>query len=100
MLGSGKLLVGPGKLIDPVNITRVFVSPRKRAQETLRLLIGADGEALIDKSKVITTNEIAEWVYGEYEGLKTEEIRDRRKQKGLDNDTPWDIWRDGCEGGE
>jgi broad specificity phosphatase PhoE len=23
-----------------------------------------------------------------------------RKERGLDKEKPWDIWRDGCEGGE
>lgn len=31
-------LVGPGKLIDPARVARVWVSPCKRAQETFRLL--------------------------------------------------------------
>lgn len=36
----------------------------------------------------------------EYEGIKTAEIREKRKAHGLDQDRPWDIWTDGCEGGE
>jgi hypothetical protein len=28
------------------------------------------------------------------------EIRARRKEKGLDREREWNIWRDGCEGGE
>lgn len=39
-------------------------------------------------------------LFSEYEGLKTNEIREKRKSHGLDQDRPWDIWRDGCEGGE
>lgn len=35
-----------------------------------------------------------------YDGLKTGEIRALRKSHDLDQDRPWDIWRDGCEGGE
>lgn len=50
--------------------------------------------------KVTITEDIAEWDYGDYEGLLTKEIRARRKEKGLDKDKPWDIWVDGCEGGE
>ena len=46
------------------------------------------------------TEEIGEWGYGDYEGLLTEEIRERRKERRLDADRAWDIWRDGCEGGE
>lgn len=43
------------------------------------------------------TEAIREWDYGEYEGLTSPQIREDRKQKGLG---PWDIWRDGCPGGE
>lgn len=46
------------------------------------------------------TNDLTEWDYGEYEGLLTKEIRERRKQQGLDTEGDWDIWRDGCVGGE
>ena len=30
----------------------------------------------------------------------TKEIRDGRKQRGLDRDAKWDIWHHGCEEGE
>ena len=30
----------------------------------------------------------------------TAEIRKIREEQGLDRDSKWDIWRDGCEGGE
>lgn len=44
---------------------------------------------------------MAEWHYGDYEGLKTQEIRKLRKERGLDDgEAEWDIWWDGCEGGE
>lgn len=46
------------------------------------------------------TEDIAEWDYGDYEGLVVREIRARRKEKGLDREREWNIWRDGCEGGE
>jgi sedoheptulose-bisphosphatase len=36
----------------------------------------------------------------QYEGLLTKEIRAKRKEHGLDQDRDWDIWTDGCEGGE
>ncbi|KAJ8126731.1 hypothetical protein O1611_g6906 [Lasiodiplodia mahajangana] len=99
--GSGSLLVGPGKLIEPGRVARVFVSPRKRAQTTYRLLFGGDiDSSQVPAHKVTTTEDIAEWNYGDYEGLLTSEIRDRRKAKGLDSNCAWDIWRDGCEGGE
>jgi len=47
---------------------------------------------------VEVTEDIREWDYGEYEGITTPEIRERRRQQGLDPN--WDIWRDGCPGGE
>ena len=95
------MLVGSGKLIDPSKLTHIFVSPRQRAQRTLDLLLG-DGQkdALLKEGKVTTTEDIAEWDYGDYEGLLTKEIRARRKEKDLDKEKPWDIWLDGCEGGE
>ncbi|KAI0103666.1 histidine phosphatase superfamily [Nemania sp. FL0031] len=99
--GSGTLLVGLGKLIEPGRVARVFVSPRKRAQITYRLLFGGDvGNSPVPADKVTVTEDIAEWNYGNYEGLLTSEIQDRRRAKGLDSNYAWDIWRDGCEGGE
>ena len=97
--GTGKILVGQEKLIDPSRITRIFVGPRSRALKTFELLFG-DSVSVQDASKVHVTEDIAEWDYGDYEGLLTSEIRARRQEKGLDQDKPWDIWRDGCEGGE
>ena len=49
-------------------------------------------------AKVEVTEDVREWDYGDYEGLTSAVIRQRRKEKGLNED--WDIWRDGCEGGE
>ena len=95
------MLVGTGKLIDPSKFAHVFVSPRQRAQKTLDLLLGdAQKNILVKAGKVTITENIAEWDYGEYEGLVTKDIRARRKEKGLDKERPWDIWIDGCEGGE
>lgn len=45
-----------------------------------------------------TTEGLAEWAYGLYEGLLLGDIRQGRREKGLERD--WDIWRDGCEGEE
>ncbi|KAK2075459.1 hypothetical protein P8C59_009585 [Phyllachora maydis] len=44
------------------------------------------------------TEEIREWDYGEYEGVRSPDIREMRRNKGLSPD--WNIWKDGCPGGE
>lgn len=43
---------------------------------------------------VTVTDKIREWDYGDYEGITSAEIRERR------NGGSWDIWTDGCPGGE
>lgn len=43
------------------------------------------------------TDAIREWDYGEYEGLTSAQIQARRQAAG---EPEWDIWRDGCPGGE
>lgn len=52
------------------------------------------------RGKLFTTEALAEWEYGLYEGLVTREIREGRRARGLDAGGEWDIWRDGCEEGE
>ena len=49
------------------------------------------------EAKVEITEDIREWDYGDYEGLTSKTIQEQRKSDGLE---PWDIWRDGCPGGE
>lgn len=101
VLASGRMIVGPGKLIDPVNLAHVYISPRNRAKQTFNIAFSdADKQALKNAQKVSETERLAEWTYGQYEGLLTREIRALRKEHGLDTERPWDIWRDGCEGGE
>ncbi|KAJ9099913.1 hypothetical protein QFC21_003918 [Naganishia friedmannii] len=81
--------VVPG-VIEPKNVSHVFVSPRKRAQTTADLLFNHD-----DKNKFKsfeTEDDVAEWDYGAYEGLKTHEIRETKPD--------WDIWTDGCPPGD
>lgn len=93
-----------------------FVSPRKRAQRTFELLnLGfqdlpwkphgsgaADAGAPLPSSpcnaRVEITEDIREWDYGDYEGITSAEIRKLRKEQGLSEQ--WDIWKDGCPGGE
>jgi len=62
---------------------RVLVSPLQRARDTCALA-GFGGAEL--------RSELLEWDYGEYEGLTSAQIRERRPD--------WFLWRDGCPGGE
>ena len=62
----------------------VWSSPRLRARETAALA-GFDGRLELH-------DDLVEWDYGDYEGLTTAQIRDR--------DPGWQLWRDGCPGGE
>ncbi|KAI4601734.1 hypothetical protein KJ359_011866 [Pestalotiopsis sp. 9143b] len=95
--GTAAQLVGPKKLIDPARVARVWVRPRRRAQQTFEILFG-DDKAVSEKT--VTTEDIAEWHYGDYEGLWTAEIKASRAERGLDKERAWDVCRDGCEGGE
>lgn len=95
---TGDLLVGPGKLIDPSKLAHVFCSPRQRAVATLDQLLGGDAkQRLIAENKLSLTEDIAEWDYGSYEGKTASEIKAWREERGLPK---WDIWAEGCEGGE
>jgi broad specificity phosphatase PhoE len=62
----------------------VLSSPLRRARETCELC-GLGGQAQ-------TVADLAEWDYGDYEGLTSAEIEQRRPG--------WSLWRDGCPGGE
>ena len=89
-----------------------YVSPRARAQRTLELLdVGCRDnlpwtspskppphESIVrTNAKVQITPDIREWDYGDYEGLTSHQIREQRKETG---EPVWDIWKDGCPGGE
>jgi sedoheptulose-bisphosphatase len=121
VLSAGSVLVGPSRLIHPGNVRKVWVSPRKRALRTFELLFSGGGGWLpwVDEVKqgkvvagvnegmfgggpgsVVVSEQIREWDYGEYEGMKPSEVRAMRKEKGLDEGREWSVWRDGCEGGE
>ena len=43
------------------------------------------------------TEAVREWDYGDYEGLTSKQIKEERARLGLG---PWNIWTDGCPGGE
>lgn len=62
----------------------VLCSPLQRARRTCALA------GLSDRSEI--TNEIAEWNYGEYEGLTRVEVRSKRPG--------WNLFKDGAPGGE
>ncbi|KAF5236218.1 hypothetical protein FAUST_6688 [Fusarium austroamericanum] len=109
---TGKALVGPDRLIAPKKIAHIYVSPRKRAQRTFELLnLGLsrplpwtphgdtpDGTGLQCEAEVEVTDYIREWDYGDYEGITSPEIRKIRAEQGIKGS--WDIWKDGCPGGE
>ena len=77
------LTSSPPELIDPDNLCFVFVSPRQRAKRTFELLF----ENLSEAPSHIVTEDVREWDYGDYEGLKRDEI--------LGLDKYWSIWRTG-----
>src|SRR5690349_13612795 len=106
-------LLSPPSQLTPI-LPNSYVSPRHRAQKTLELLnLGchdpypwqdAPGNSVTPNpsphktdARVTVTDRIAEWDYGDYEGITSAEIRKLRAEQGLG---PWDIWRDGCPGGE
>jgi broad specificity phosphatase PhoE len=106
---TGRALVGDDRLIVPKQLVHIYVSPRSRAQKTLELLqLGChdpypwqtsrdESEPERTDAKVTITQDIAEWDYGDYEGITSKEIKAQRAKDGL---RPWDIWTDGCPGGE
>ncbi|KAJ9635457.1 Sedoheptulose 1,7-bisphosphatase [Coniosporium apollinis] len=108
---TGQALVGDDRLIVPSNLAHIYVSPRKRAQRTLELLnLGCKDPMPWQKdqhyesahprtnAKITVTEDIREWDYGDYEGLTSATIREERRKKG--ENPNWNIWSDGCPGGE
>ena len=73
-----------GALLTRVKPDRVLSSPMRRALDTARLAGFAD--------RVEQVDELRELDYGDYEGLTTRQIREQRPG--------WDLFRDGCPGGE
>ena len=70
--------------LQRVQFAHVFTSPSQRARRTCELA-GLGSVAEIE-------SDIAEWDYGEYEGLRSVDIRKDRPG--------WNIFTDGCPGGE
>ena len=73
-----------GNRLKGLTFAKVFTSPLRRARRTCELAgFGAVAENLPD---------LVEWNYGNYEGRRTAEIQ---------TDHPgWNVFRDGCPGGE
>jgi broad specificity phosphatase PhoE len=72
------------KRLEGVSFAKVFTSPLQRAMRTCELAgFGSVAEVL---------PELVEWNYGEYEGRRTDEIRAERPA--------WNLFHDGCPGGE
>ncbi len=71
-------------LLKTVSFAHVLTSPRQRARHTCALA-GLAHQAEIEP-------DLAEWDYGTYEGLSTADIRKTAPD--------WNIFRDGCPGGE
>jgi broad specificity phosphatase PhoE len=96
---SARVLVGPALLIDPRKLVRILVSPMQRARKTYELMFAPDVRENLHEGKVEFSADLDEWQYGDYEGMKTKEIRQLRERRGLDG-AKWDHFRDGAEGGE
>jgi broad specificity phosphatase PhoE len=73
-----------GQRLKGMTFAKVFTSPLQRAARTCELAgFGAVAE---------TDPDLVEWDYGEYEGLRSDEI--------LRNRPGWQLFRDGAPGGE
>jgi probable phosphoglycerate mutase len=75
-----------GALLADVCPALVLTSPRERARRTAELA------GLADVCPVETEPDLAEWAYGEYEGVTTPDIRKSRPD--------WTIWTGDPPGGE
>lgn len=73
-----------GERMKGLTFARAFTSPLQRAARTCELA-GFGGVAETDP-------DLAEWNYGQYEGLTSSQILQQRPD--------WDLFRDGCPGGE
>ncbi len=73
-----------GVRLRSLTFTKVFTSPLQRAARTCQLA-GFGAVAEVDRN-------LLEWNYGQYEGRRTGEIHAERPD--------WQLFRDGCPGGE
>jgi len=70
--------------LNGLSFVKVFTSPLQRARKTCELA-GFGAAAEVDRA-------LLEWDYGQYEGRRTAEIHAERPD--------WQLFRDGCPGGE
>lgn len=73
-----------GSALSEFRFDLVWTSPLRRAMDTCRIA------GLGDRAQ--TRRELVEWDYGEYEGITTAEIVERRPG--------WDLWLHGAPSGE
>jgi probable phosphoglycerate mutase len=73
-----------GQRLAGLSFAKVLTSPLQRARRTCELA-GFGSSVEVDP-------QLVEWNYGDYEGLQTAEIHEKRPG--------WRLFRDGCPGGE
>jgi broad specificity phosphatase PhoE len=73
-----------GARLHGLTFAKVYTSPLRRAARTCELA-GFGGAAEVD-------GDLVEWDYGQYEGRRTADILAERPG--------WELFRDGCPGGE
>lgn len=73
-----------GERLKGLNFTKIYTSPLQRVARTCELA-GFGAGAEVDR-------DLLEWNYGQYEGRRTAEIIAERPG--------WQLFRDGCPGGE
>ncbi len=76
--------VALGRLLAGRRFERVLASPMRRARDTAELAGFGD--------RIVVSEGLREYDYGEYEGITTEQIWERAPG--------WELFRDGCPGGE
>jgi probable phosphoglycerate mutase len=76
-------------VMEPVTLAAVVTSPRQRAKDTCALAGCADRPGGLIP---VVDEDLAEWDYGEYEGITTPQIREKNAR--------WSLWTDGAPGGE
>ncbi|KAJ5495709.1 hypothetical protein N7539_000825 [Penicillium diatomitis] len=111
-------VVAEDEMIDPTGIAKIYCSPRINARRTVEILgIGVHhhqhfqneetgqkwrSESVIKGETadpyIHITKSLEEWDFGYYEGMTLQAINEKR-MKDYGSGT-WDIWTDGCPGGE